>query len=65
MPEPSPEKNKRPLSGCREAIRTAKSASCRWRIMRLPRNPVPPNTVTRREDMALKYRAAVSYTIIF
>src|SRR5271154_3301788 len=65
MPETSPENNERPLSGCREAIQTAKSASCRWRTMRRPRNPVPPNTVTRREDMTRKYRAALGYAIIF
>jgi hypothetical protein len=52
MPETSRENNERPLSGCREAMRTAKSASCRWRTMRRPRNPVPPNTVTRRQDMS-------------
>jgi hypothetical protein len=33
--------------------------------MRRPRNPVPPNTVTRREDMTRKYRAALGYAIIF
>jgi hypothetical protein len=52
--------NERSLAGCREAMRTAKSASCRWRTMRRPRNPVPPNTVTRRQDMSRKYRAALS-----
>jgi UDP-glucose 4-epimerase len=29
--------------------------------MRRPKNPVPPNTLTRREDMTRKYRAALSY----
>jgi hypothetical protein len=65
MPETSRENNERPLSGCREAMRTAKSASCRWRTMRRPRNPVPPNTVTRRQDMSRKYPAALSEAIIF
>jgi hypothetical protein len=44
--EPSSEAGKRARSGCRVAIRTAKPLSCRWRAMRRPRNPVPPNTVT-------------------
>ncbi len=65
MPETSRENNERPLSGCREATRTAKSASCRWRTMRRPRNPLPPNTVTRRQDMSQKYRAALGYAILF
>ena len=33
--------------------------------MRRPRNPLPPNTVTRRQDMAQKYRAALGYAILF
>ena len=65
MPETSRENNERPLSGCREAMRTAKSASCRWRTMRRPRNPVPPDTVTRRQDMSRRYPAAPSEAIIF
>jgi hypothetical protein len=32
--------------------------------MRWPRNPVPPNTVTRREDMSRNYRVALSSAII-
>ena len=36
----------RTRSGWREATRTPKPAASRWRTMRRPRNPVPPNTVT-------------------
>jgi hypothetical protein len=46
--------------GCRPVVTYP-----RWRTMRRPRNPVPPNTVTRREDMTRKYRAALGYAIIF
>ena len=49
--------------GCREAIRTARLVLCRWRTMRRSRNPVPPNTVTRRENMAQRYRTDFSYAI--
>src|SRR6516164_10558830 len=65
MPETSPENNERARSRCREAVQTAKSASRKWRTMRRPRNPVPPNTGTRREDMTRKYRATLGYAIIF
>jgi len=32
-----------------------KLASCRWRTIRRPRNPVPPNTVTNCEGIARPY----------
>jgi len=39
-------------SGCRDAIRTLNSRLPRRRTTRLPRNPVPPNTVTVRPFVA-------------
>src|SRR5438477_12996489 len=41
--------------GVPRAMRTAKLASCRWRTMRRPRNPVPPNTVTNCAGIARPY----------
>jgi hypothetical protein len=56
--EPSSEAGRRARSGCRVAIRTAKPLSCRWRAMRRPRNPVPPNTVTTCPGTGRTYAVA-------
>src|SRR5215472_5163288 len=50
--EPAAGNMERPRSGCREAIRTVKPASYRWRTTCRPRNPVPPNTVADCVDIA-------------
>jgi hypothetical protein len=50
-------KEHRLRSGCRDAIRTVKLASRRWRTMRRPRKPVPPNTAAsmRSPSIGLRY----------
>ena len=65
MSGPLREAGKRARSWCRVAIRTAKPLACRWRTMRRPRNPVPPNTVTTCPGTRRTYAVAGPYAIAF
>ena len=49
-------------SGCLDAIRTENPRLRRWRTMRRPRNPVPPNTVTVRAFAMAQIRQLMSQT---
>src|SRR5918995_1352057 len=63
MFDPSFATGERPRSGWRDAMRTMKSASWRWRTTRRPRNPVPPNTVTSMRSPSLRLSTLTHRTV--